>query len=97
MVTAQPPGYLQSITLHRSPAIKETLSPEWPSFILSTSSVGNLDTLFTISCYDWDADGGHDLIGKFTTNLREFTFGSAQFALVNPDKVGRYVIRWTLY
>jgi len=26
-----------------------------------------------VTCYDWDADGSHDLIGHFTTSLGEMT------------------------
>lgn len=91
VVTAKPPGFTKTITLHRSPVIKQTLSPEWPAFELPTSVFGTLDTLFKVSCYDWDADGGHDLIGEFSTTLRELTFGAVRLALVNPAKVGRFV------
>ena len=31
-----------------------------------------------VECYDWDADGGHDFIGDFTTSLRELTRGPGQ-------------------
>ena len=24
-----------------------------------------------MTCYDWDSDGSHDLIGSFTTSLRQ--------------------------
>ena len=27
-------------------------------------------------CYDWDADGAHDLIGEFTTTLGEISAAS---------------------
>lgn len=26
-----------------------------------------------VTCYDWDSDGSHDLIGHFTTTLGEIT------------------------
>ena len=26
-----------------------------------------------VTCYDWDSDGSHDLIGHFTTSLGEIT------------------------
>ncbi len=26
---------------------------------------------FQVTCYDWDSDGSHDLIGTFETNLAE--------------------------
>ena len=50
----------------------------------------NIDTFFTINCFDWDKDGAHDLIGSLSTTLREFTFGPVQLPLVDPAMVGRY-------
>ena len=26
-----------------------------------------------VTCYDWDSDGSHDLIGQFVTSLAEIT------------------------
>lgn len=31
-----------------------------------------------VRCYDWDADGSHDLIGEFTTNMAELMEGKKQ-------------------
>jgi Ca2+-dependent lipid-binding protein len=75
--------------MYRSELIKKNLNPEWAPFVLSTLAVGGIDTLFTINCYDWDKDGGHDLIGTLTTTLRDLTFGPTAIALINPSKVGR--------
>ncbi len=91
--------------MYRSEVIKQNLNPDWKPFELSTSAVGSiginfvcgttvfdfttLDTFFTINCYDWDKDGSHDLIGTISTTLREFTFGSVQIALVDPEHQGR--------
>jgi len=41
-----------------------------------------------IICYDFDANGTHDLIGKFTSTVRDWLFGDYQRALVNPEKLG---------
>lgn len=84
-----PPGFLKPIKLYRSEVIKKNLNPEWAPFELTTSGVGDLDTVFTINCYDWDVDGSHDLIGRVTTTLRDFTFGAFDVALVNPEKAGK--------
>lgn len=78
--------------LYRSEAVKEDLNPNWKYFELNMCDLGGMDNDVVIECYDWNANGFHDLIGKTTTTFREFTFGSFQFALVNPKKVGRYVI-----
>ena len=71
------------------------LNPKWKPFEINLEDVGGMDGLFTIACFDWDADGGHDLIGIASTTFREFTFGSVQLALVDPEKAGRLVhINW---
>lgn len=88
-ILCQPPGYSQQIKLYRSDVVKKNRSPEWVPFELSTSAVGGLDIPLTINCYDWDKNGGHDLIGSLTTTLRDFSFGSMASALVNPAKLGR--------
>ena len=88
-ILCQPPGFSQPIKLYRSEVIKKTLNPEWVPFELSAAGAGGLDALITINCYDWDKDGGHDLIGSLSTTLRDFTFGPMAMAFINPAKVGR--------
>ena len=41
-----------------------------------------------MTCYDWDADGSHDLIGEFFTSLSELGSGQAKLSwdLVNEKK-----------
>lgn len=34
---------------------------------------GKSDISLQVKCYDWDADGSHDLIGEFYTTLGELT------------------------
>ena len=53
---------------------------------MNLEDVGGLDTEFVINVYDWDMDGGHDLIGNVTTTLREWTFGSIQQSILSPGK-----------
>ena len=31
---------------------------------------------YQVTCYDWDSDGSHDLIGQFTTSLAELSSAS---------------------
>lgn len=88
-VTVKPAGYPFPIKLHRSAVQKKNLNPTWEPFALGVADVGGLDGEFTITCFDWDKDGGHDLIGTVTTTLREFSLGPVTLALVNPSKVGR--------
>ena len=41
-----------------------------------------------VACYDWDADGSHDLIGEFFTSLSELGSGKAKLSwdLINEKK-----------
>jgi hypothetical protein len=69
--------------------VMKDLNPKWKPFEINLEDVGGMDGLFTVECYDWDADGSHDLIGIVTTTFRQFTFGSVQLALIDPEKAGR--------
>ena len=47
--------------------------------------------LMQVTCYDWDSDGSHDLIGEFMTNLTEITEAyqsgkKIQWDCINPAK-----------
>jgi hypothetical protein len=35
--------------------------------------------LLKVECYDWDKDGGHDLIGVFSTTLKELQRGPGEY------------------
>ncbi|XP_060079148.1 copine-8-like [Ylistrum balloti] len=63
--------------VHRTEVIKKTLNPTWRPFILPVRSLcnGDYDRSIKVQCHDWDADGGHDFIGEFTTTLRELSRG----------------------
>ncbi|XP_060598331.1 copine-8-like isoform X1 [Ruditapes philippinarum] len=63
--------------VHRTEVIKKTLNPTWKPMTVSVRSLcnGDYDRSIKIECHDWDADGGHDFIGDFTTTLRELTRG----------------------
>ena len=51
--------------------------------MLSVGDLGGFEGEFTITCYDWDKDGAHELIGTITTNLLEISLGPVTLALVN--------------
>lgn len=55
-----------------------------------------LDGMFTISVYDWDRDGTHDLIGRNTVNLRELLLGPVQLAVKDPEREWRYDFQHTI-
>ncbi|ESO82328.1 hypothetical protein LOTGIDRAFT_198063 [Lottia gigantea] len=82
----------RSFTLvHRTEVVKRNLSPTWKPFSLPVRTVcnGDYDRMMKIECYDWDADGGHDFIGEFSTTLRELSRGVSaknKFECINPKK-----------
>ncbi|KAK3736203.1 hypothetical protein QZH41_011890, partial [Actinostola sp. cb2023] len=61
--------------VHRTEVIKNTLNPTWKEFSIPSRALcnGDYDRAIRVECYDWDRDGGHDLIGIFSTTLRELT------------------------
>ena len=41
-----------------------------------------------VTCFDWDSDGSHDLIGEFTTSLAEMSGGSVKsWPCINSKKL----------
>ncbi|XP_033626686.1 copine-8-like isoform X1 [Asterias rubens] len=62
---------------HKTEVIKNTLNPRWKPFNIMVRALCNADYDRTIKveCYDWNRDGGHDLIGEFQTQTRELTKG----------------------
>jgi hypothetical protein len=51
--------------------------------------VGGVDVPFIVAVFDADEDGHDELIGSFTTSLRQLSFGNFTYALKNPKKIGR--------
>ncbi|KAK3103604.1 hypothetical protein FSP39_020468 [Pinctada imbricata] len=77
--------------VHKTEVIKNTLNPTWKPFTIHARALcnGDYDRSIRVECYDWDSDGGHDLIGEFTTNLRELSRGAGsnnQFPVIHPKK-----------
>ena len=55
------------------PVIKNNLNPVWAEQRISMQALCNGDgnMPLELQVYDWDSDGGHDLIGNATTTLNE--------------------------
>ena len=78
--------------VHKTDYLKNTLNPVWPPFTISASSLGRGDDscVIKVTCYDWDKDGSHDLIGEFTTTLGELLSEKLMtWDLINPQKVSK--------
>eukprot|EP00062_Callorhinchus_milii_P017511 gi/632969986/ref/XP_007901392.1/ PREDICTED: copine-3-like [Callorhinchus milii] len=78
--------------VHRTEAIKKNLNPAWRPFKIPLQSLCNSDMQkpIKITCYDYDNDGSHDLIGTFETNMERLQEAKqsspAEFECINPKK-----------
>jgi hypothetical protein len=79
--------------VYRTQYIKNTLDPNWPPFVIESRMLCNNDPerIIKVTCYDWDSDGSHDLIGTFTTSLLELQTAAQQnkrleWELINQAK-----------
>ncbi|KAH9504770.1 Copine-8 [Bulinus truncatus] len=77
--------------VHRTEVIRKTLNPTWKIFSIPVRELcnGDYDRAIKVDCHDWDADGGHDFIGSFTTTLRDLSKGpgdSTVFECINANK-----------
>ena len=71
--------------------IKNDLSPSWRPFAVSVGKLcATLDKAadeFKIEVFDWDSDGGHDLIGSLVTTFADLEANSGTpVSLVNEKK-----------
>ncbi|XP_059152171.1 copine-8-like [Physella acuta] len=59
--------------VHRTEEVQRTLNPTWKTFTipLKTLCNGDYNRSVKIECYDWNANGSHELIGYFITNVNE--------------------------
>lgn len=79
------------VVVHRTEVIKNTLKPIWAPFRVPARSLcnGDYDRSILVKCWDWNSSGSPDIIGQFTTNLRELTRGSGpnnQYEVINEQK-----------
>jgi hypothetical protein len=88
VIRHQPPTMAYPITLYRSEVIKQNLAPVWKPFDLDVNMIGGIDVPFTISVYDWDLNGSHDLIGAVKTTIRDWSFGPYQQAILDASNDG---------
>ncbi len=77
--------------LYRSEHVDKSLSPEWKPVEINLADVA-YTTPIRITCYDYNKDGKHDVIGECVLTLRETLVGSLTLPLINPTKKGRFVL-----
>jgi len=71
--------------VHKTEYLKQTLDPVWAEFTIPMGLLcGNNPNLpLMFECWDWDRDGGHDLIGIFKTTLNELKT-KKEYELIEP-------------
>ncbi|VDL81179.1 unnamed protein product [Nippostrongylus brasiliensis] len=74
---------------HRTDVIKKDLNPQWRPFEVNVKMLcgGDYARQFLIECFDYDWDGGHDLIGVCHVNLDQlFSHQVKALPLINEKK-----------
>lgn len=85
-----PDGKWQMV--HRTEVVKRNLNPTWKPYKIPLQTLCNSDLRkpIKVTCYDYDNDGSHDLIGTFETNMETLQVAShispAEFECINPKK-----------
>uniref|UniRef100_A0A1I7ZW41 Copine-3 n=1 Tax=Steinernema glaseri TaxID=37863 RepID=A0A1I7ZW41_9BILA len=77
------------VLAHRTEFIKRTLNPKWVPFEINLRQLcfGDRTRKFRIECFDYDNDGGHDLIGTCETTCDRLVFQEDQeIPLINQKK-----------
>ncbi|XP_059361515.1 copine-8-like [Carassius carassius] len=76
---------------HKTEVVKCNLNPVWQAFTIPVRALcnGDYDRTIKVEVYDWNQDGGHELIGEFSTSYRELKRGQSEFnvyEVINPKK-----------
>jgi hypothetical protein len=83
---------IRPVLLYRSEHIDKSLSPVWQPAEIALLDIGNPYFPLTVSVYDFDKDGGHDLIGECVLTLDECILGNLTLPIINHSKKGKYVL-----
>eukprot|EP01124_Arcella_intermedia_P034998 TRINITY_DN8810_c0_g2_i2.p1 TRINITY_DN8810_c0_g2~~TRINITY_DN8810_c0_g2_i2.p1 ORF type:complete len:405 (-),score=99.63 TRINITY_DN8810_c0_g2_i2:37-1251(-) len=81
-------------TISRSDVCKDTQNPDWKPVIISSQDIFcpgclGVDESITIDVYDWDPDGGHSLMTRVSTSIRNLQLNTARYPL---DPKGEIVV-----
>lgn len=77
---------MNGFKVHQSEDLTNSSEPQWAPFSVDLRTLGGIDTVFEVACYDRDRTDSDEIIGKFETTLREAIVGNFSAALVNPYK-----------
>ncbi|EGD81311.1 hypothetical protein PTSG_11347 [Salpingoeca rosetta] len=80
------------VRVHTTEVVKKTLDPTWRPFTITVGELCNGDYTrpLKFDVFDWDSDGGHDLIGSAESTLNDLiaTKGST-LELINAKKAAK--------
>ena len=69
--------------------VKNTLNPVWQKFAVPVRTLCNGDyhRNTKVTCYDWNSNGKHSLIGEFFITLHQLSEGHSVYQCVHPEKL----------
>jgi len=73
--------------------IKNDLNPQWKPMEVSVHACGGMDGPISLSIYDYDSNGGHDLIGRVETTLRQLVSSKPTLCILDPKKLDNTMYR----
>eukprot|EP01107_Rhizomastix_libera_P013627 TRINITY_DN380_c0_g1_i11.p1 TRINITY_DN380_c0_g1~~TRINITY_DN380_c0_g1_i11.p1 ORF type:complete len:609 (+),score=194.81 TRINITY_DN380_c0_g1_i11:38-1828(+) len=74
------------VMVFKSKPVMKTLDPTWEPFVFESRLCGGSNCPMTISVYDWDENGTHDIIGSFTCTFADLMVEGAVFPVINHHK-----------
>ncbi len=82
---SNPDGSFSAV--HKTETVKHSLNPVWRPFNIRVQTLcnGSYDRTLKIDCYDFDDGSNDQLIGSFTTSLKQMTSGSI-YECINEKK-----------
>jgi len=78
-----------------SEVVKNNLNPYWKPIVLDVAAAGGIQSRITVTVTDFDEDGKHDLIGKFSCSIQELVSQTGkQHQLLDSrnKKAGQFVV-----
>jgi len=65
-----------------------SLDCSWSPFTINFDDIGGPTIPFKVEVWDWDSDGGHDIIGEFELTLTDIFLGPYTYAIKNSKYQG---------
>jgi hypothetical protein len=80
-----------SLPVFKTEVVKDNLNPTWRTIVTTMQRLCNGDPYrpVLVECFDWDADGSHELIGSVQTSLDDImqrAASGARLSLVNATR-----------